>query len=143
MKKQNITPSFHESLIDEVIDEIDGLDANDLDAFLRELGEDPETLLESGRAVRKSAIAEAKLARLRSAQRELRANRTVDPTMLLSYGLDRKRAIFDKIKQRAETSGEMTLAARNNRIESDKDLDSFLEACLRLGLINEAGEIVG
>lgn len=142
MKKQGDTPSFRETLIDEIIDEIDGLDANDLDAFLRELGEDPDTVLEAGRAVRKGAIAEAKLARLRNAQRELKASKTVNAAALLSFDPDRKREIFERIKQRSETSGEMTLAARNKRIESDKDLDSFLEACLRLGVIDETGEIV-
>lgn len=142
MKKQVSTPSFRETLIDEIIDEIDGLNANDLDAFLRELGEDPGAVLEAGKVVRKGAIAEAKLARLRNAQRELKASKTLNPTVLLSFDLDRKRAIFDRIRQRSEASGEMTLAARNKRIESDKDLDSFLEACLRLGLIDEAGEIV-
>lgn len=142
MKKQGSTPSFRETLIDEIIDEIDGLDANDLDAFLRELGEDPGAVLEAGKAVRKDAIAEAKLARLRNAQRELKANKTTNAAALLSFDPDRKRKIFEAIKQRSETSGEMTLAARNKRIESDRDLDSFLEACLRLGVIDGAGEIV-
>jgi hypothetical protein len=35
----------------------------------------------------------------------------------------------------------MTIAARNRRIESDDDLDSFLEACLQLGLIDESGKL--
>lgn len=142
MKKQGSTPSFRETVIDEILDEIDGLNANDLDAFLRELGEDPSAVLEAGKAVCKGAIAEAKLARLRNAQRELKANTTVNAAALLSFDPDRKREIFERIKQRSAISGEMTLAARNKRIESDKDLDSFLEACLRLGVIDEAGEIV-
>jgi hypothetical protein len=35
----------------------------------------------------------------------------------------------------------MTLAARNRKIEAPEDLDSFLEACLRLGLIDEDGNL--
>jgi hypothetical protein len=142
MKKQGSTPSFREAVIDEILDEIDGLNAKDLDAFLRDLGEDPDVVLEVGKAVCKGAIAEAKLARLRNAQRELKANMTVNAATLLSFDPDRKREIFERIKQRSAISGEMTLAARNKRIESDKDLDSFLEACLRLGVIDEAGELV-
>lgn len=142
MKKPNGTPSFRETLIDEIIDEIDSLDTNELDAFLKDLGEDPAAVLEAGKAVRDGAIAGARLARLRNAQQELKASKTVNTAVLLAFEPDRKREIFERIRQQTEVSGEMTIAARNKRIESDKDLDSFLEACLRLGLIDEDGEIV-
>jgi hypothetical protein len=35
----------------------------------------------------------------------------------------------------------MTIAARNRRIESEDDLDSLLEAWLRLGVIDESGNL--
>ncbi|RYG99168.1 MAG: hypothetical protein EON58_04865 [Alphaproteobacteria bacterium] len=142
MTKQGSPPSFRDRLVDEIIDEIDGLEEDELDAFLRDMDQDPDAVLKTGEAVRKSSIAEARLARLRGAQQELKANKKLNTATLLSFDLDRKRQIFDVVKQRSEATGEMTLAARNQRIDSDKDLDSFLEACLRLGLINEAGDIV-
>ena len=53
----------------------------------------------------------------------------------------KKRAIHSAVTKRVDITGEMTIAARNQRIESDDDLDSFLEACLRLGLIDESGKL--
>jgi len=120
MKKQGTTPSFRETVIDEILDEIDSLNVHDLDAFLRELGEDPGAVLEAGKAVCKGAIAEEKLARLRNAQRELKSNKTMNAAALLSLDPDRKREVFERIRQRSETSGEMTLAARNKRIEKGR-----------------------
>jgi hypothetical protein len=35
----------------------------------------------------------------------------------------------------------MTIAARNRTIEDEKDLDVFLEACLRLGMIDSEGNL--
>jgi hypothetical protein len=37
----------------------------------------------------------------------------------------------------------MTIAARNQKIEDEADLDSFLEACVRLGLIDSEGNLKG
>lgn len=142
MTKHNDPPSIRDRLIDEIIDEIASLDANDLDAFLRDLGEDPAKGLEAGNAIRNGAIAKGKLARLRAAQQTIKTKTTPNATAILAFDPERKRQIFDRIKQRSETSGDMTLAARNRRIDSDKDLDSFLEACLRLGLIDETGELI-
>lgn len=35
----------------------------------------------------------------------------------------------------------MTIAARNRKIADENDLDVFLEACLRLGLIDSEGNL--
>jgi hypothetical protein len=35
----------------------------------------------------------------------------------------------------------MTIAARNRTIEDENDLDVFLEACLRLGMIDSEGNL--
>ena len=37
----------------------------------------------------------------------------------------------------------MTIAARNQKIEDEGDLDAFLKACLRLGLIDSEGNVKG
>ena len=49
--------------------------------------------------------------------------------------------MFAAVRGRMESTGEMTLAARNKKIESEEDLDSFLEACVKLGVINENGDL--
>jgi len=136
------TPApIRDVLLDDIVEEIGSLDELELDAFLREIGEDPESTLEQGKSVRSRAIEEKKKSRLRAAQKELRAEKGLKATPLIAFSSERKREIFDRIKRHSEASGEMTLAARNRVIESEQDLDSFLEACLRLGLINEAGEL--
>jgi hypothetical protein len=60
---------------------------------------------------------------------------------VLNLEASRKRNVFAAVKVRMESTGEMTLAARNKKIESEEDLDSFLEACVKLGVINENGDL--
>jgi len=40
-------------------------------------------------------------------------------------------------------TNDMTIAARNQKIDDEGDLDSFLEACLRLGVIDSDGNLNG
>lgn len=35
----------------------------------------------------------------------------------------------------------MTLAARNQKLDAEEDMDAFLEACIRLGIIDENGNL--
>ena len=141
MVKHETRAPIREILLDEIIEEISSLDEMDLDSFLRELGEDPESNLEISKTVRERAIGDKKRSRLRAAQKELKADENLRAAAVVYLNLERKREIFDRIKQYGEASGEMTLAARNRVIESEQDLDSFLEACVRPGLISETGEI--
>ena len=60
---------------------------------------------------------------------------------IFSFEPSKKREILSSVAKRVEVTGDMTIAARNRRIESDDDLDSFLEACLQLGLIDESGKL--
>ena len=62
-------------------------------------------------------------------------------TSIFSFEPSKKREILSSVAKRVEVTGDMTIAARNRRIESDDDLDSFLEACLQLGLIDESGKL--
>ena len=59
----------------------------------------------------------------------------------VSFDIAKKRALLEAIRIRGEQTGDMTLAARNRTIDSEEDLDSVLEAFLRLGIIDEQGEI--
>jgi hypothetical protein len=55
--------------------------------------------------------------------------------------LAKKREVMAAIRDRADRTNEMTVAARNRRIEDENDLDVFLEACLRLGVIDSDGNL--
>ena len=61
--------------------------------------------------------------------------------LILSFDPVRKREIFATVKKHADATGDMTIAARNRRIESEDDLDCLLEAWLRLGVIDESGNL--
>lgn len=141
MNKAQTTAPIRESLLSEIIEEIGSLDGSELDAFLLELGLDPESLLEGGKSIRQNAIQETRIARLRDAQAQLRSKKDSGGSFS-TLDSDRKYEIFERIKQYSETSGEMTLAARNSQIDSEQDLDTFLDACFRLGLIDETGELI-
>ena len=47
------------------------------------------------------------------------------------------------VRDHADRTNEMTIAARNRKIEDESDLDVFLEACLRLGVIDSDGNLKG
>jgi hypothetical protein len=55
----------------------------------------------------------------------------------------RKKQIMAAIRDHADRTKGMTIAARNRRIEDENDLDLFLEACLRLGVIDSDGNLKG
>src|SRR6185437_3351508 len=126
-------------LLDEIIEEMHALEGEALDEFLSHSGFDPKILLadfdESVRLFEASAgrrLFEAAKVAVSSARRK---------TNILNLEASRKRSVFSAVKERMATTGEMTIAARNQRIDSDEDLDRFLEACLGLGIIDENGDL--
>jgi hypothetical protein len=126
-------------LLDEIIEEMHGMKGEALDEFLSRAGLDPSGLLadfdgslrlmEASAGRKKFDVARALLS-----SKRLKSN-------VLNLEASRKRSVFAAVKGRMETTGEMTLAARNKKIESEEDLDSFLEACVKLGVINENGDL--
>jgi hypothetical protein len=133
--------SFREELLEEIQQEILSLEGAALDEYLRALGMNPNDLLESFDAVFQDPEIAAKRRKFLAARQRSHEPQAPLGASVLSFETSRKRAIFDAVKKRVDTTGDMTIAARNQRIESDDDLDSFLEACLRLGLIDETGKL--
>ena len=82
-----------------------------------------------------------KRARLEQARQQLRQSTKVDFGKILSFDLRKKQQIMAAIRDHAARTKQMTIAARNQKIEDERDLDSFLEACLRLGLIDSEGNL--
>jgi hypothetical protein len=130
-----------QQLIDEVWEEIASLKGKELDEYLASIGLRPEDLLRDYSSAMNAAIAAPKRARFEEARRLLRQRTAADSAKILSFDLARKKQIIAAIKDRADKTNEMTIAARNRTIEDENDLDVFLEACLRLGLIDSEGNL--
>jgi hypothetical protein len=133
--------SFREELLEEIEQEILSLEGAALDEYLLALGLEPNDLLASFDSVFQDPEIAAKRRKFLAARQRSHATPLSVTASVLAFETSKKRAIFDAVKQRVEATGDMTIAARNRRIESDDDLDSFLEACLRLGLIDETGKL--
>jgi hypothetical protein len=90
-----------------------------------------------------AACAVHKRERFEEARRQVRQKGVTDFGKVLSFDLAKKKEIMAAISDHAAKSNEMTIAARNRKIDDEEDLDSFLEACLRLGLIDGEGNLKG
>jgi hypothetical protein len=126
-------------LLDEIIEEMHGMKGEALDEFLSRAGFDPSNLLADFDGSLRSMEAAAGRKKFDAARILLTSNRL--KSNVLNLEASRKRNVFAAVKVRMESTGEMTLAARNKKIESEEDLDSFLEACVKLGVINENGDL--
>lgn len=141
MPQQPQSPSLRDALLAEIAEELGVLEGDALDAFLVEIGEDPDRLLAHSADARSAALAAQGKQRLDDARARVKARRAQNTATIVSFDIAKKRALLEAISIRGEKTGDMTLAARNRTIESEEDLDSVLEAFLRLGVIDEQGEI--
>jgi hypothetical protein len=141
MMKTDRESSLREELLDEITENLRLLKGAELDAYLLELGLDPDDLLASFDVVFQDPEIAAKRRMFEAARRRSQASADAPSALILSFDPARKREIFATVKKRADATGDMTIAARNRRIESEDDLDSLLEAWLRLGVIDESGNL--
>jgi hypothetical protein len=130
-------------LLDEIWEEIGSLEGKELDEYLASIGLAPDILLQDYAEALKAACAAPKRARFEEARQKLRQKSSADFGKILSFDVARKKAIMAAIKDHAARTNEMTIAARNQKIEDEGDLDSFLEACVLLGLIDGEGNLKG
>lgn len=133
--------SFREELLEEIQQEILSLEGSELDEYLIALGMDSNDLQESFDAVFQAPEIAAKRRKFAAARQRPREFQAPLSALVLSFDPAKKREIHSAVTKRVDLTGDMTIAARNRRIESDNDLDSFLEACLRLGLIDDSGKL--
>jgi hypothetical protein len=73
----------------------------------------------------------------------VRQKKAADSGKIVSLDVARKKQIMAAVRDHADRTNEMTIAARNRKIEDENDLDVFLEACLRLGVIDSDGNLRG
>jgi hypothetical protein len=135
--------SLRAELVKEILDDIKDLQGSELDEYLAEIGFDSADLLESFESSLASYETKAKRVRFDAARAHVAIARGRPPATLLAFELPRKREVFAAGSARIEATGEMTIAARNQKIEAEEDLDSFLDACFRLGMIDENGNLKG
>jgi hypothetical protein len=136
------TPPLRIRLLDEIWDEIGSLEGAELDEYLAGLGLAPHDLLQDYSKAMEAASAAARRARFEEARRQVRRPTNVEFGKILALDIARKKEVLAAIKERAARTKDMTIAARNQRIEDEGDLNSFLEACLRLGVIDEEGNLI-
>ena len=128
-------------LLDDIWDEFGSLKGQDLDDFLATIGLKRQDLLKQYSNAVSAAIAAPKRAIFDDARRQLREKKTIDSAKILAFDVAKKNDIVAAIRDRADRTSEMTIAARNRKIEDEGDLDVFLEACLRLGVIDSDGNL--
>lgn len=133
--------SFKERTLDEIWEEMDSLDGTALDEFLKEIDLDPTALVDSYQKSIVSAVHAKQRERFESAQRYVRSKKSPEKSKVISFDINRKRDILSAVQCRATKSGGMTVAARNQKLASDDDIDSLLEAYVRLGIIDADGNL--
>lgn len=128
-----------EQMTDEVWEELSSLKGQELVDYLAGLGLRSEDLLQRFSKAQAAAVAAPMRARFEEARRLVRQGRPTDAAKVVALDTVRKRQIMDALKNHPE----MTRAARNGRISDEGDVDAFLEACLRLGVIDADGNMKG
>ena len=128
-------------MLDEIWEELDSLSGGELDAYLASLDLDTKGLLSDFAKAKKLGAAAPKRALFEEARRQVWQQSVPPSAKILAFDLERKKQIAAAIRKHADKTGEMTIAARNRTIEDENDVDTFLEACLLLGVIDDDGNL--
>jgi hypothetical protein len=137
------TLPFEQNLLDEAWEDLASLTGEELDQYLVSVGLKPDSLLQDYAKALEKACASPGRARFEEARRQVHNKSRSDLGKVLSFDLAKKREILARIRNFADQNHGMTIAARNYRIEDEKDLDRFLEACVRLEMIDGNGNLRG
>jgi hypothetical protein len=130
-------------LFAEIWEEISSLQGKELDDYLASIGLSPDDLLRDYSKAVDAVTAAPKRARFEEARRLVRQKKAADFGKIVSLDVAKKKQIMAAVRDQADRTNEMTIAARNRKIEDENDLDVFLEACLRLGMIDSDGNLKG
>jgi hypothetical protein len=130
-----------QQLFAEIWEEISSLQGKELDDYLASIGLSPDDLLRDYSKAVDAMIAAPNRARFEEARRLVRQKKAADYGKIVSLDVAKKKQIMAAVRDQADRTNEMTIAARNRKIEGENDLDVFLEACLRLGMIDSDGNL--
>ena len=132
---------FKQQLIDDVWDELISLKGKELDEYIESLGLAPNDLLRKYEKALDLAHTASQRARFEEARRQVQAKKDFGSAKIVSLDLARKKQIMDAIQKYADRTKHLTIAARNQKIEDEGDLDRVLEAYVSLGLIDDEGNL--
>ncbi len=129
------------SVADILADDILGSSDEEIISEAQEKYDDVETEITKTRNIINSAIMKSKKSRLAAAKEQLASKKTIEvhqscDVLLLS--------ISEKLKlinQAKESEQSLTLAARNEEVMSESDIDGVLENLFDLGVIDKDGNI--
>ncbi len=127
----------------EIWEELSSLSGKELDDYLTSIGLEPNALVRAYSNGVRSAVAAPKRARFEEARRAIRSKQAPTASNVLSFDVERKKKIAASVRDLADRTNDMTVAARNRKIEDENDLDVFLHACLQLGVIDDEGNLKG
>lgn len=131
--------SLRAQLLEEVIEEMKELRGETLAEFLSSIGLDDSQLL--AEFEQSLELFKRSSGRRRFDMARILVSPGQPKSTIVNLDAARKRSVFADIQTRVTQTGEMTIAARNRKIETDEDLDSFLDACVHLGIIDEDGKL--
>lgn len=130
-------------IADKLADDLGKLSDAELLAETREIGLDPKALAVQAKAAIERAMLEhgkKRLAAARAAATAATATRTISNVTNLS--LEKKRTILNQFAANDVGLREkLTLAARKGDAQSERDIDSFLQALFELGVIDDQGRM--
>lgn len=139
----NRSNKFSHNVFDDIWEELSSVEGDELDALLVSVGLNSSALLGDYERSLAGAMTALKRAHFDDARRQLRMKKPVDASKILSFNIAKKKQIAAALNAHADSTKELTIAARNQKLEAEGDLDSLLEAFLRLGLIDSDGNLKG
>lgn len=129
-------------LTDALARDVDQLTDEEVFQEVTEVYGDPEKVVEDVEALIEGAIAEHGKRRLTAARRGFETQTARNKSNVISFPLDKKRALLDLFARNdPQLREKLTMAARNEE-DSEADIDSFLEDLIELGAIDDEGNIL-
>ena len=134
--------SLKEVFLQEAWGDLENQSAGDFENSVKSLGISIDDSLQLFTSAVDAAKVTIRRQRYEAAKMATRVLEKQHPIKLVSYDMALKKEIFAQIQACAANTGIMTIAARNRTITGESDIDAFLEACLRLGLIDADGNLI-
>jgi len=137
----NRSISLKEMLLEEAWSDLEEPGQEAIDKFLTDVGIAPDSVTDIFNENIDAATRAQRRQRYENAKQVVRATEKTQPFKIVSFDLSTKQKILARIQDCVTGTGAMTIAARNRTNMTENDMDSFLEACIRLGVIDDDGNL--
>ena len=135
--------SLKEMLLQEAWADLEEQGPEAIDKFLCEAGIGPEIAVQHYTRSTEAALRAERRERFEQAKLAVNSAENFQPFKIVSFDLTTKQRILAKVRDSVANTSTMTIAARNRTISEESDIDAFLEACIRLGVIDSDGNLSG